>query len=87
MCDVESITHAKSFTDSSLIRISYLHWDVHISRLHNFRAGCTCNVGCERRHEKASLRMMCEGDYSPHLSGVVIDKVRRKWLLADKNKR
>lgn len=84
MCGVEGTTHVKSFTDSSLIRISDLHWYVHISRLHNFRAGCICNVGCERRHEKISLGMMCEGDYGPHLSGVVMDEVKRKWLLADK---
>lgn len=78
MCDVEGITHVKSFTDSSLIRISDLRWGIHISRLHNFRARCICNVGCERRHEKTSLGMICEGDYSPHLSGVVMDEVERK---------
>lgn len=87
MCDVEGITHVKSFTDSSLIRISCLHWDVHISRIHNCRAGCICNVGCERRLERTSLGMICEGDYCSHLSGVVMDEVKRKWLLADKNKR
>lgn len=87
MCDVEGITHVKSFTDSSLIRISDLHWGVHISRLHNFRAGCICNVGCERRHEKTSLGMICEGDNGPHLREVVRDEVKRKWLLTDKNAR
>lgn len=87
MCDVEGITHVKSFIDSSLIRISYLHWDAHISRLQNFRAGCICNVGYERRHEKTSLGMIREGDYGPHLSGVVMDEVKRKWVLTDKNKR
>lgn len=76
ICDVEGITHVKSFTDCSLVRISDLHYGIHISRLLNLRAGCICNVGCKSRHEKSSLGIMWEGDYNPHLSRVVMDEVK-----------
>lgn len=77
--EVEDITHVKSFTNSSLVRISDLHWGVHISRLLNLWAGCICDVGCKRGHEKSSLGIMWEGNYNWCLSGMVIDEVRRKW--------
>lgn len=40
---------------------------------------------CTRRDGKSSLGMTCEDDYNPHLSGVVMDEVKR--VQDDKKKK